>query len=295
MGISKLKVCVLVAAYNGEKYIEEQIVSLLKQTYSKISIIVNDDMSDDNTFSLLRRFSKKDSRVKISRVKCGGACENFVYLIKENKEYDCYFLCDQDDVWDIDKIKKFINIYSRMDHEKPSLIYCDKDYVDENLIKLSMEDKTYVDSLKNIIFQNHIYGCTMMFNKALVDKLIFPNNIFMHDHWIALVAATGGEIYHIEEKLVKYRQHEGNVTGGINQFSYIKKIKLWNEVNRMQIRTFQMCKEFCHMYEGGQVTQEYLRMLESNKLLRIIRAIQYGFKLDNFLATVRVYYIMLFL
>lgn len=290
----KFRIAILVATYNGEKYIEEQIKSLQKQTVSNINIIINDDMSKDGTFSKIKQFVEKDSRIKISQVKCGGACENFLYLLRENRDYDWFFFCDQDDVWYPQKVEKLINVVLTRQQTTPLLAYCDKDLVNENLKSLNIKEYDFQDDFKSILFQNHIYGCAMMINKALADKLLCLSDIAMHDHGAALVAALEGEIIHVREKLVKYRQHANNVTGGINQFSYKRKILYWNEVNRKQMKTFQMCREFCDLYKNkSNVAKMYLRMLDGNKYMRVVRAIKYGFRRNGFLPTLRAYFVMM--
>lgn len=291
---NKFRIAILVATYNGEKYIEEQIKSLQKQTVSNINIIINDDMSNDKTFSKLKQFVEKDSRIKISQVKCGGACENFLYLMRENRDYDWFFFCDQDDVWHPQKVEILINAVSAQSQTMPLLAYCDKEIVDENLKFLNIEDYDFQDEFKNILFQNHIYGCAMMINKALTDKLLCLSNIAMHDHGAALIAVLEGKIIHVRKKLVKYRQHANNVTGGINQFSYKRKILHWNEVNRNQMKTFQMCRKICDLYKDkSNVAKMYLRMLDSNKYMRVVRAIKYGFRRNGFLPTLRAYLVMM--
>lgn len=292
----KLNIGVFIATYNGEKYIKEQIESIQEQTIHDISIVINDDMSTDETFSILKSMAEKDTRISLSRVKCGGACENFLYLLKNSRKFDCVFLCDQDDVWLPNKIEVFLNTYLKKNSTTPLLIYCDREYVDEKLANINIKEKKYSDSLKRILFQNHIYGCTMMLNKALVNKMLCLNlrHIYMHDHLVALTAVSFGEIIHINEKLVKYRQHANNVTGGINQFSCKKKILCWNEVNRNQMKTFQMCREFCDLYKDeSDITKMYLRMLDSNRYMRVVRAIKYGFRRDGFLPTLRAYWVMM--
>ena len=154
-----------------------------------------------------------------------------------------------------------------------------QEIVDENLKSLNIEDYDFQDEFKNILFQNHIYGCAMMINKALTDKLLCLSNIAMHDHGEALIAVLEGKIIHVRKKLVKYRQHANNVTGGINQFSYKRKILHWNEVNRNQMKTFQMCRKICDLYKDkSNVAKMYLSMLDSNKYMRVVRAIKYGFR-----------------
>ena len=231
---------------------------------------------------------EKDSRIKTSQVKCGGACENFLYLLREHRDYDWFFFCDQDDIWHPRKIEILINAVLKHSQTVPLLAYCDKEIVDENLKSLNIKENAFQDDLKSIIFQNHIYGCTMMINKVLANKLLYLPNVAMHDHGAALVAALEGEIMHVREKLVKYRQHVNNVTGGINQFSYRMKILYWNKVNKNQMKTFQMCREICDLYKDKTDTaKEYLCMLGSNKYMRVVKAIKYGFKRNGFLPTLR--------
>jgi len=132
---------VLMATYNGEKYIKEQIESILNQTYKNIHLIISDDGSKDNTVQILKEYENKDKRVTVYVQKQNlGYIKNFEFLLTKI-ENDIYMLSDQDDVWKVDKIE---NTYNKLKEDIPEL--------DINIMQDSFADRKWIETIKK--------GCT---------------------------------------------------------------------------------------------------------------------------------------
>lgn len=209
------RILILLSTYNGEKYISEQIDSLLKQKNVEIHVLIRDDGSNDNTVEVLR--SIKDNRISFISGNNLGACKSFFSLLREaSLDYDYYALCDQDDVWLSDKLKVAVDHLDGFDVDKPSLYYSGQILTDK---ELNIVSEHKLDTKKSVyanwIF-NQMAGCTAVFNRKLLEilKMHIPNNIKYHDVWCYKVcAAFNGNIYVDRNGRILYRQHGNNVVG----------------------------------------------------------------------------------
>lgn len=225
-----MKIALLLATYNGERYLAQQIDSLLNQTYDDFVIYISDDCSKDSTIVVINEYVKKNPEKIIllhNREHFGNARDNFFNLLK-SVDADCYLFCDQDDFWLPNKVEKLVALYNEHKSDLiPVLIHSDLKVVDENLQELSasfFESMALVKTTnwKNIIVQNNVTGCTMLINRVLADyykknySIINNDNILMHDYFFAEIAALCGETYFIDESLILYRQHGNNSVGAKN-------------------------------------------------------------------------------
>ncbi len=205
-----MRISIALATYNGEKYIFEQLNSILPQLGPEDEIIVSDDGSSDNTLELIAGVCSVKIMVFNNPEK--GVISNVENAISHTSG-DIIFLCDQDDVWLPNKISI---IKKRFSESRANLVVSDAYIVDENLNVL--EDSFYklMNSgggfIKNFV-KNTFPGCCMAFRKELKDIILpFPDNIPMHDSWIGLLAELKGEVLFIPERLVYYRRHGDNAT-----------------------------------------------------------------------------------
>ena len=285
---------ILMATYNGAKYIEEQLDSLINQTYQDIDIFISDDGSTDETVSIIKQYIEKDSRIHIESSNHLGACQNFGNLLRKYGDTDYVMLCDQDDIWSLDKVEKTVNVMQTNEEEgMPLLIYSGRIYVDETLQRMNIVVRTYEDTFRSLLCQCHIYGCTMMLNREMIEIVDIPEFASMHDHWIALTASCKGKIVRMDEELMLYRQHANNVTGGRKQFSFFNKIKNWDKINDEGKQTNRMCYKFCKDNSDNLIAREYLAIYDRQGLFRLLRALKFGYKFDHLLATIRGLYILL--
>lgn len=218
------EIAILMATYNGEKYISEQLDSIIAQTSSDWTLYIHDDGSSDGTVSIIKNYMRQypDRIISIDGEPTGGACNNFMYLF-EQIEAKIYMCSDQDDVWLPKKIEKtlesLLTIYS---DDIPCLAFTEMTGVDEKLNVLTEKVTEYQrlncrdTALNHIITQNVATGCTMMMNKGLRDMMIKcgnTNNLIMHDYWAALIASYCGKLVFLPEPTILYRQHSDNCIG----------------------------------------------------------------------------------
>lgn len=253
------KIAILMATYNGEKYICQQIDSILSQTCKDWELYIHDDGSTDNTIAAVESYVEKypDKIHLIDGKSTGGAKYNFFYMFGQ-VEAPYYMTCDQDDVWLEKKIEltydKMLTIEDKADIS--CLVYTELRVVDSelNTIADTMSGYQSLDchkrTINQFILQNSVTGCTMMVNRALRDKMLRItdiDNTIMHDWWAALVAAQFGKTAFIDEPTILYRQHGDNSLGalGINKLSYIvrrvwqkKQIQESMRLGRLQAREF---------------------------------------------------------
>lgn len=253
------KIAILMATYNGEKYICQQIDSILSQTCKDWELYIHDDGSTDNTIAAVESYVEKypDKIHLIDGKSNGGAKYNFFYMFGQ-VEAPYYMTCDQDDVWLEKKIEltydKMLTIEDKADIS--CLVYTELRVVDSelNTIADTMSGYQSLDchkrTINQFILQNSVTGCTMMVNRALRDKMLRItdiDNTIMHDWWAALVAAQFGKTAFIDEPTILYRQHGDNSLGalGINKLSYIvrrvwqkKQIQESMRLGRLQAREF---------------------------------------------------------
>ncbi len=204
-----MKVSVCMATYNGEKYIKEQLHSILIQLSDSDEIIISDDSSIDNTVKIIKSFN--DDRIKLYENNTfKNPIYNFENAIKKSSG-ELIILSDQDDIWNNNKvevIKKKIENYVCLNHNAELINQFSED-LGKNLFDLNKSKKGIV---RNII-KNSYVGCCMAFRREVLKKALpFPNNIPMHDSWIGLISEIYGEVIFLNESLIKYRRHESNLS-----------------------------------------------------------------------------------
>ncbi|EIV5267514.1 glycosyltransferase family 2 protein [Klebsiella pneumoniae] len=223
-----IDVSIALATYNGSRYINELLNSIKLQTYNNFIIHVCDDGSSDNTLELLHQHPLyNEGRLIVHDVTGGqGALKNFKRSLSYcDTDYIC--LCDQDDYWMPDKLETLLSIMKDKENEigEPVLVFSDLEVVDSTLncihksfFRISNKSNQCRNP-EDFLISNHIPGCVMMFNRSL--KNLFdpiPDDVRMHDWWIALIAAYYGNIFYANKPLIKYRQHGGNVVGASGMF-----------------------------------------------------------------------------
>ena len=228
-----MKLLVLLSAYNGERYLRAQLESLLAQTLEGVEILVRDDGSTDGTKAILEEYASRGALRWFGGENLGCA-RSFWALLHESEDADYYAFCDQDDVWDADKLMIAVRA---IEGERGPALYCsDVRVTDEKLRLISdhMQPPT-VPGLRHALIKNIAPGCTFVFNRAAKELLCRCDaealGIEIHD-WTAyqIVAARGRVVFDAEGHMA-YRQHGGNAIGAVADpgRAFLEKIgKFWN-------------------------------------------------------------------
>lgn len=281
---------VLLAAYNGERYLREQIDSILNQTYGQVRLITADDGSGDRTLDILEEYAGRyPDKVTIAEFDgpTGSPQGNFFRLIGRTDEEYVMF-CDQDDVWIPNKIelslKRMQEMEVRFGKDMPILVHGDLAVVDENLNVIHPSMRRYQkiapqhDKLRHYLVENNITGNTVMINKALLALLKAPPAICcMHDWWMGLVSSCFGEISYIEEPLTFYRQHGDNQLGAraSGGLSFRERFYAESRVRENYRNMFLQAECFLVQYKSMlsdrqiQLLQAFLRIPHMGRLGRI--------------------------
>lgn len=224
----KQDVEILMTTYNGERYLREQIDSILKQSYEDWHLLISDDGSSDHTPEIIEEYSTRYPQ-QISRVRLGkrfGNAREHFFALMQTSAAEVIFFCDQDDVWLSDKMERTLRALrdaeQKYGRDMPILVYTDVTPVRENLepivpslMQMQQQNPHAVD-YRNILFQNIVTGCTVVVNRALVElaaRCMDSAHTIMHDWWLALVAARFGKLIYVDVGTLLYRQHVGNSVG----------------------------------------------------------------------------------
>ena len=294
---------ILMATYNGEKYIGEQINSILEQSYGNWKLIIHDDGSEDNTVEIIKSFEQKYPEKIIlleDEIKKQGAKKNFFYLIK--KSHNPYIMfADQDDIWKKDKVYSAVKKIKIMEKKYPGiplLLHGDLQVVDStlNTIALSLFKMQKLEKNKNgfndILVQNNATGCTMICNRMLADMCTeMPDNSIMHDWWLALIASAFGKLIYMGDAGILYRQHEKNTEGAknvksikyiINKFANMSDIKKVLKLTYMQAESFKKLYGDMLSEEKREVLEAYIKMSNTSKIEKYRIIYKYGFMKSGF-------------
>ncbi|MGP6146535.1 glycosyltransferase [Jeotgalibaca sp. A122] len=211
------KVLVLLSTYNGEKYLLEQLNSLISQVGVEVSILVRDDGSTDATRSILEEWQDKGLLTWYEGENLKPAM-SFLDLVKHAPKSDYYAYCDQDDVWFEDKLITAVTALDKFDSQQLNLYTSTYDVVDDQLGFIQQRDMHFETplTLPSTILERCPSGCTMVFNYALKNMVARkkPDFIRMHDYWTLMITeAFGGNIVADAESRILYRQHANNSVG----------------------------------------------------------------------------------
>lgn len=300
------KVDILLATYNGEKYIREQIDSILNQTHTEFRLLISDDGSTDLTKTILEEYKNKDSRIEIFFQENNlGVVKNFEFLLgKVESKY--YMFSDQDDIWKETKIEKSLN---RIE-EGFDLVYSDLEVVDENLnvtyssywkLKGIYNKIKKYNNFESLYLNNFITGCTIISKKELINSFMpLPNTskFVLHDYWISLIISQNGKIAYVEEPLIKYRQHKNNKVGSKKKSDELKSIdeirKLFIQVKKEHFKVFIENENKFKSEDVKKLNRkalEYYEMLETKKninfkgwglFIKLYKYEEFGYNLQNF-------------
>ena len=275
---NRQQVNILLATYNGEKFLKELLESLLLQEYRSIIVTARDDGSTDDTYQILRKYSRLFSQFRLMRGKRRGVIGNFFELLwNADNGCDMYAFCDQDDVWLPDKISRAVSLISRIDSSVP-VMYCSRlEYIGSDSKHLGYSEVPRKLDFKNALVENVVTGATIVINKKGRELLCRrrPRQVLMHDWWCYLVIAGFGKIVYDKYPSLRYRIHEGNLVGepiGIKK-RLRRILARYLDPNKKGMRPSDQATEFYRCY-GAYLSNENFSVLrdflgaKNNLLLR---------------------------
>lgn len=279
------KVQVLMSTYNGETYLEEQIQSILQQSYSEVSILIRDDGSMDNTVPIINRISEKSpGKITLIEGENLGVIQSFFELLQSSDDTASYFcFCDQDDVWMSDKVERAVRALHSCN--AAGMFFSSTMLVDQDLneIKVWPSPHEQEPSLYNSLVQNIAVGATMSFNKAardlLISKTIETNNLLMHDWWVYTCISAFGEVIYDSRPTMYYRQHGNNVVGG-NTTVIHKWQKKWESFRKhsghklLKRQAVEFAKQYGDQLDGEKLNQLQLFIQPRTSLIQRLRYLQ---------------------
>jgi hypothetical protein len=297
---------VLLATYNGERFVGEQIDSILAQDYPTLQILASDDGSSDRTLEILREYAEQfPSKIRLMEKQrpTGSAKANYLRLMKEaTAGYICF--ADQDDVWLPNKVSGSMREIEKLEAQhgpsRPLLVFTDLRVVDDRLKTINPSmwrqldiDPRSVHRLKQLIGRSVVTGCTATINRPMLELARqMPEEATMHDRWIGLLAATLGAAAIVPEQTVLYRQHDSNVVGALTPDGSVAGIA-YRAVHRdgrraERLRSERQAEALLKLHSSIMPEQSvvllraYLRSGRSKSALqRVATALQYGFSRGN--------------
>lgn len=255
------RVNVLLSAYNGMGYIEEQIESVLSQVGVDVVLYIRDDGSTDHTLEIIERFQLSHPNISVfSGGNIGYVKSFFALLSNADCSADFFAFCDQDDIWLPEKLASAVELISGRNSDRPVMYFSRTEYVNHKLEHLAysvMLDESRI-GYKNALVQNVATGCTVVFNasaRALVVSRV-PTYCLVHDWWVYLVVGAFGEVIYDPRSFIRYRQHAGNAIGASGSFLEIYKRRIVRFFeSKSNVRVSLQLAEFLRLY-GTLLSEE---------------------------------------
>lgn len=305
-------ITVLLAVFNGERYLKQQIDSILSQTVTDIKVVIRDDGSSDASPRIIDDYCNKYPQIisKLDGKPTGGAKQNFSELLDKTDD-DYMMFCDQDDVWLPEKAEKTLAAMREAEGENreiPVLVHSDLKVVDQDLNVISNSffefQRLNQDNitLPKLLVQNYVTGCTVMINRALKQVCgRIPEECVMHDWWLALTAQLFGKTVCLNAPTLLYRQHGGNQVGAKASYGMAlikRKLQTLDEVKKNYNATYNQAAALLKCYgeyldkEKCEILRVYSKMQNMKKFKKIRTMQKYGFKKGTRLRVIGQYFLM---
>lgn len=300
------KIVILMATYQGEKYLKAQMESIIAQDYPNWELSIRDDGSSDQTLLLLSAYANRyPDQITVHQGKENlGGTRNFLTLLRDAvaregrraADGQTYFMfSDQDDVWHPDKLRltlaRMKQLEARYGADVPGLVFTDARVVDGGLGEIApsffrlKRFHTGKRTLPHLLMENMVIGCTSMMNVALaglVERI--PEHARYHDWWMALLAAAFGHTSYLPVATLDYRQHGNNVVGAESFYHYVKRRAGTLLAQREALRAnYRQAMEFSRMYEkrlperSAAQLSGFLELAEENFFRRRVDALRRGY------------------
>lgn len=271
------KIDILMATYNGEKYLAEQLDSIINQTYHNWNLLIRDDSSTDRTLEIIQDYQKKDNRIKLLKDNKGnlGIVKNFEELLK-NSESEFIMFSDQDDIWIENKLDMYLKMIEKIKN-KGFMIHSDAILFDKNksnILKDTFISKKAINKgLENVFFNYFVQGATILISKEIKNFILpFPKEVYLHDRYIHLISELFFERIFVNKALIYYRQHGDNQIGAKNTIRELLSKRYFDERDRQLIKIIYNKYGSLLTDDKKKLIEEYFKItdIEKNRFNRFL-------------------------
>ena len=275
--IENKKIDILMATYNGEKYLVEQLDSIINQTYHNWNLLIRDDNSTDKTLEIIQNYHKKDKRIKILKDNKGniGIVRNFEELLKSS-ESEFIMFSDQDDIWVENKLDMYLKMIEKIKN-KGFMIHSDAILFDKNksnILKDTFISKKAINKgLENVFFNYFVQGATILISKEIKNFILpFPKEVYLHDRYIHLISELFFERIFVNKALIYYRQHGDNQIGAKNTIRELLSKRYFDERDRQLIKVIYNKYGSLLTEDKKKLIEEYFKItdIEKNRFNRFL-------------------------
>ena len=275
--IKNKKIDILMATYNGEKYLAEQLDSIINQTYHNWNLLIRDDSSTDRTLEIIQDYQKKDNRIKLLKDNKGnlGIVKNFEELLK-NSESEFIMFSDQDDIWIENKLDMYLKMIEKIKN-KGFMIHSDAILFDKNksnILKDTFISKKAINKgLENVFFNYFVQGATILISKEIKNFILpFPKEVYLHDRYIHLISELFFERIFVNKALIYYRQHGDNQIGAKNTIRELLSKRYFDERDRQLIKIIYNKYGSLLTDDKKKLIEEYFKItdIEKNRFNRFL-------------------------
>ena len=265
------------ATYNGEKYLVEQLDSIINQTYHNWNLLIRDDNSTDRTLEIIQDYQKKDNRIKLLKDNKGnlGIVKNFEELLK-NSESEFIMFSDQDDIWVENKLDMYLKMIEKIKN-KGFMIHSDAILFDKNksnILKDTFISKKAINKgLENVFFNYFVQGATILISKEIKNFILpFPKEVYLHDRYIHLISELFFERIFVNKALIYYRQHGDNQIGAKNTIRELLSKRYFDERDRQLIKVIYNKYGSLLTEDKKKLIEEYFKItdIEKNRFNRFL-------------------------
>ena len=275
--IENKKIDILMATYNGQKYLVEQLDSIINQTYHNWNLLIRDDNSTDKTLEIIQNYHKKDKRIKILKDNKGnlGIVRNFEELLKSS-ESEFIMFSDQDDIWVENKLDIYLKMIEKIKN-KGFMIHSDAILFDKNksnILKDTFISKKAINrGLENVFFNYFVQGATILISKEIKNFILpFPKEVYLHDRYIHLISELFFERIFVNKALIYYRQHGDNQIGAKNTIRELLSKRYFDERDRQLIKVIYNKYGSLLTEDKKKLIEEYFKItdIEKNRFNRFL-------------------------
>lgn len=292
------KVQVLLSTYNGERFVEDLVKSIIAQNGVDVNLLIRDDGSTDKTPEILDVLARLYPEIILIKATNSGVVGSFFELLNTAEKADYYAFADQDDIWKPDKLISAVRMLESIKSDDPTMYYSRLEFVNEELRHVGFSTKPVFSGFRNALVQNQATGCTVVLNDIARAKIIekLPKWALMHDWWCYLVTSAFGIVIYDETSHILYRKHGQNVTPATPFFAFelLARVRRYLGDDRITEKVTDQVMEFKRLHyddltpENKSLTDEFITVRSANFIYRLKyilfeQRVKRNTRLDNFI------------